>query len=834
MFFQVDIIQTWLSPLLPVDKDTVYTWGWPVQPYFTPVLHSTESNENMLICSTDSLLSDIQQVGVGYHDAVADIAIPLIIALFAFAFMFLFDAVNRINDKYKSPKISELFENQASNKLIISISLVSIAYVLIYGLITLFFQRSEFWIEWSMWFDFVALVISIVYACEVVSFAKCCMRFNKPTAVLELIDQGVKLKPRTPFALIISLIENLKNRRNPERKKLHNQGKRLFEGFIEFELQKEHIKRMSGLLEYAMTHKEDTLIASMLNSLNRFVEEENKIRMDGGETQVIRVSYVHVYSNLFYDELFRKFSQHPQEAHVLDNIIDSYLKRFPHVHFMNEKDMASIVKHIVLCAESGNTVYLEKFIESSNRSMRYLKFLHNKAYVLGLPEEDKDWCIENETKCWEQLCNHIFIAFAYAVYSGCYSLIPSLVRQVGLFGHNLFPCTKADVLYRYLHCRKTLEEYAIMSGVDCSEAFGRTIDIEPIIAQYASLLLAIVKEDKMMVPFSSNDFGLLSKYMEELKDGSETIKGNYDAIRYGHKICDCDFDDLLGRVVAKISNVGMESYDEVKPKAECSIDWLVDAFAFPRWLYERLIKFTSTGATSEKASNYVKPVIKDLYSSFASLFCNNLHPFQNRLVSNMFGDNEENKNDAVVINPATVRIDKRFFLSKQLFDEVNYRIYLNILDVITNRILYAYLEALGDMICFTDEICVADVKTYLKEKTNEEYDRYALILINKKMLVNEEQTVMNIEIDTRNYSFLDQLPLSEKYNNSFLLIEKSQLPYLSYRDEGRSTKVNFTDMSSEKDGILDMAVVVDYGLSLHFNRNAVIRNVKVKPMKITL
>lgn len=832
----IDTLQVWYPPLLLGDEDTVNVSTWQPIWKMSGIIMAQAENDRMdaAVAHIDSVLSNIHQVGIGYHDAVSVIAIPLIVAIFAFSFMFLFDAVNGINDKYKSSRISSLFENQASSKLIITISWVSISYVLIYGMVTLFFQDSDFWNEWAIFFDLAALIVSIVYACEVVSFAKCCMRFNKPSAVLELIDKGVKLKPRTLVALLFFLVGKLKNRRNLDRMRLYKQGVRLYVSFADFELKKEHVKRLSALLEYAMTHKDDSLIASILNSLKRFVDEENKFQMGDEETNVIRESYVHVFSNLFYDDLFKQISQHPQDSHVIDNIIDSYLNRFLHVRFVNEKDMVSIVKHIALCAECGNTLTLEKFIESSNRSFRFLKFLHIKTYVLGLSEEDKDDCISKECECWEKLCNHFFIAFAYAVYIGCYSLIPSLTRAVGMFGHNLFPCTKADVLYRYLHCRQALKDYAILSGSDCNEAFGRVIDIEPIIAQYASLLLATTKEDKMIAPFSSTDFGLLAAFSNEIKDGYETIRGNVDAIRYDYKTSGCDFNDMLGNVVAKVRSVKTETFDEKEGKREDGINWAFEAKSFLKRMNEKLIKFCIGNRTPPETNNYTMPVIQELASAFESLFCNNLHPFQNCFVSNMFGETYENKNDVIEIAPATFRIDKRFFLSETLYNKHKIQFYQDSLNTIRNRIMYAYLNVLENMESTTDEVCVSDVKTYLQEKTKGEYDKYALIHIDQKMLVNEDQTVVNIELDTHNYAFLDQLPSREQFNNTFILIEKDQIPYLFYRDEGKSTTVNFTDLSSEEDGILEMAMVVDYGLSLRYNKSAKIRIVKVKPLNIAL
>lgn len=55
-----------------------------------------------------SLGNNIAKYGVGISDVVATIVFPLIIAIFAFAFPFLFDAINKINSKYKSEILSEL------------------------------------------------------------------------------------------------------------------------------------------------------------------------------------------------------------------------------------------------------------------------------------------------------------------------------------------------------------------------------------------------------------------------------------------------------------------------------------------------------------------------------------------------------------------------------------------------------------------------------------------------------------------------------------------------------------------------------------------------------
>ena len=59
-------------------------------------------------------LQNIPAFGIKYGDTVAQIAVPLIIALFAFAFTYLFSVITRINEKYDSENISTMFKKSGS------------------------------------------------------------------------------------------------------------------------------------------------------------------------------------------------------------------------------------------------------------------------------------------------------------------------------------------------------------------------------------------------------------------------------------------------------------------------------------------------------------------------------------------------------------------------------------------------------------------------------------------------------------------------------------------------------------------------------------------------
>ena len=102
-------------------------------------------------------IQDIYINGIGYNDIVSVICIPLIIALFAFSFPFIFQMINHINDKYASKSISTIFNSSKIYKFFWIINSASIFYVLLFGILTLVWkdfilitqQQLINWIPWG-------------------------------------------------------------------------------------------------------------------------------------------------------------------------------------------------------------------------------------------------------------------------------------------------------------------------------------------------------------------------------------------------------------------------------------------------------------------------------------------------------------------------------------------------------------------------------------------------------------------------------------------------------------------------------------------------------------
>lgn len=137
------------------------------------------------------LLNDIYVDGVGYNDVVGVVAVPLIIALFAFSFPFVFDRINQINDKYQSKILSTLFSSFLLYKLYWYVSLISIVYVLVYGACTLFCKDNVL-VDYAVIWNGISLSVVIVYVLIVWFFARITVKYNDPEQLLGILDTQYK------------------------------------------------------------------------------------------------------------------------------------------------------------------------------------------------------------------------------------------------------------------------------------------------------------------------------------------------------------------------------------------------------------------------------------------------------------------------------------------------------------------------------------------------------------------------------------------------------------------------------------------------------------------
>ena len=132
-------------------------------------------------------VQSISDFGVGYSDAAAHIAIPLIIALFAFAFPFLFTVITHINNKYNSEYITNMFSAEPSYKSFLWGTGISVGYLIIYGALSLVLTGAARVAVMAI-LTWGCVLIAGLYSAAILRFVLICIDYNNPLIIMSRVD----------------------------------------------------------------------------------------------------------------------------------------------------------------------------------------------------------------------------------------------------------------------------------------------------------------------------------------------------------------------------------------------------------------------------------------------------------------------------------------------------------------------------------------------------------------------------------------------------------------------------------------------------------------------
>ena len=148
------------------------------------------------ICADmDYIQSQLQQItdyGTGYSNAVAIIAIPLIIALFAFAFTYLFSVITRINEKYNSEHISGMFKTSIPYRCYMLGSAISVGYIILIGALSLIL-RGEAREVFMVVMNWTSLFVAGGYAAIILWFVHTCLNYDDHQKIQDTLREHLSV-----------------------------------------------------------------------------------------------------------------------------------------------------------------------------------------------------------------------------------------------------------------------------------------------------------------------------------------------------------------------------------------------------------------------------------------------------------------------------------------------------------------------------------------------------------------------------------------------------------------------------------------------------------------
>lgn len=782
-----------------------------------------------------SKLDTIYRDGIGYHDMVGTIAFPLVIALFAFSFPFIFQMINHINDKYESKLLSYVFRTAFGYKLFLGINTVSVTYMLVYGAGTLFCK--EFFLEsYGKCWNLLSLVVVAVYVFSILNFVLYCVKFNNPDRLIGIIAKRQKYESLiVRFSKIKMAIEMysrvLLNRKDKAGNKIFKSAKRLVEQWNDKTPQDNFKDRLVEVAKYAIRKGDAELLRNVLVAFQPTIEEEKKSVYSWGKKPKggVLETGTHFQTLHFFEVIFSQ-----SQLKTLDNmnessIVFALLNSFDKSRYVGYGNCLLLCKCLCRLVDSENITLLEKYIERSGFYFEYVRELPKKSFVLGGSVNERNDVVVNSKDDWNELCRCHFLAFAYCFEKGHYSLLKLLVKASN---QGLFPNCGADALLQYAYCKK--QSWRLHTD----QLFDREYDVDVLLAKYTAALLVILGERKSAYisgVVTTDVIDTIEATLPVLRQEAKFVFKNRELLNMFPQIAKCNFEKNLDECLYELKHINEHSYEYETP-TRTKGKFSVSAFL--------LRMFGKNSAPNKTKQNlYSKALDSDLLTHFESLF----GQFENNLIGALpkllYSEKVHDKLEYFEVNPCQLLISKYCFIYPFFFQD-GYQLYREYVEEFTVRLVYLALSAFRNMKMQIASVTSADFGMFFQKFTRGNINDYILIGLDDpfeavlnirfkghKLLYKGVVPYISIEAIGK-YRLLKDMDDYEHFRGSLLIVRKDDLPAIVDIGGHKNIDIKFKDLSERATMNFDVETTVDINKKVIYSKQSKIAMVKLKRFKL--
>lgn len=789
-------------------------------------------------------LNDIYLDGIGYSDVVGIIVFPLIIALFAFSFPFIFDRINQINDKYQSKLLSNLFSSSWLYRLFWKTSSCCITYVIIYGGCSLFFKES-FLVQYTIFWNSFSLFIASIYALLVWSFAKRSIKYNNPERLLEILDARYKYEQRVAklskwwMGLKITFRYYL-HRKDTEGNTIMKSTEKMVSNWKEKAPNENYINRLYEVARYSIKHDDFGLFQNILGRLDTTIErEKNSIstwNFKKDADDVIKESAIHYLTMAFFKDLMLDFTPFSRGYMSNETVVFKMVGAFNRTMYLAHNDALYLATCFRRMIDKNNVSLIFKYLDYTNYYFKYLLKLPQIHYIKGGQVIYRNIVEKKSYESWTNLAVFHYISMAYGFEKEKYYLLDILLNYKRTYFPSLYPIEGANILIIYA---QSLKQY--ISSVLSEQLCDKNTDIVQLLTRYTSaLLLLMSKNDStnyfVSKPVTAEYIKAIEERRDNLKEAAESIKQHKKITELYPHIKNVDFDSLLENCIQQMKSINdmpilKEPESVIRKKVGCNI-------------VKKIYKLFSGNSTNSVS-------VKDLYC----MSLNNviIDDFKNRFTQferdalryipkGLFVEDARNKNEEELVNPCQLLVHKLMFLDTNLYSNGR-NIYYDFVELISTRFVYLALCAFCKMNIQELILKVSDFDLFFEKFTHGKKENYVLIgistpfdaILNTTRVGNEvfyRETVPYIEIDAvGRYDLLKDLEQFNFFENSLLIVAKSDLPSI-VNSTNENISFDFKEECDKSKMEMNVRTTVDIHKKVLFNKMANIAVVKIKPMSL--
>lgn len=416
-------------------------------------------------------LQAISDFGIGYSDVLGHITLPLIVALFAFAFPFLFTVISHINNKYESENITGLFSAEPVYKWFLRGAAISSGYLIVVGILSLCHigkSRGIFMIV----LDWTSLIVAGGYAAIIVLFVRTCLDYNDPQRVMKRIDSWYD----------------------------HYTQKAGGDKYGVYAAENYRIQRLIDLCRYSIRKQDNALFLSVIYKVN-------SLRHKNKES---------IYHNfVFFEDVVECYMYSSQNSKIEDTLMMYWFMTFNSSEIPNRGTIYRMLGKIVAAVKQGRYSLFETYWNHAKHGFRFIDDLPVVSYVRGSSTHEQINVGKGTRSTLRELCEMHFIALAYLFSEGYTDIVKMILNNDSFGGFRILPQKGVDALRMYAECKKHQMPGGRFSYMISDDVVGENIDPEMLEKFTAILLLTtsldvenymcLVKEENLKTIISAKD-----------------------------------------------------------------------------------------------------------------------------------------------------------------------------------------------------------------------------------------------------------------------------------------------------------------------------------------
>ncbi len=752
-----------------------------------------DSLQNQLVLSNtkiDSLYAFLQARetdGWGINQIMALVAIPLVIAVFAFTLPLVFNAIAKIERLYQCPEITA----KLSSSWQLWMYFISVGLGLLTICVLPFFRISHA-------VEILLVLLLLVIILSVFAFYYVVNRFSDPYWVLNKLrdwfkSESTKMQKKQNSSLKKIVRYYYRHMNDKDNRRILTSVVNLRKAYLYMNDNVDRLfyRRIYALIKIAVSTKNLPLYIAAIS------EQKNQVRFEKMESlkrQDASLKEVNYSEGLFefYENTLALVGQE-KDPKYREYVMYSLNETFDQGQLPYLRYIVSILRALRIQQSKYGVHTLQRYLNQANRLYSGVRVIPQIAYVTGCGVEDKKKVETAYRENWNYLCNLHYMFGAYWWNEQEYALLSTLCPERDTPQYmNFYPASFAEVFYRYVKV-----SYAIKKA-DLSYWFTTEVfDMKP------EQMLTIVSEYTLFLLYYTATRSKLYFEVELSKDMVNHIDEALFELLSVHR---------KGNVEKICRSVGINA-------ADIDIRRLLDIAAAE--LNINYQENTTQASVNQKIVDKLSAQFEDMQAIL-----------QETVDEPIYNIAPISGTDEISLNICSVAVDKLFFTNQEIDNYAEYRMTREIGQIIANRYLYVWLSCINQMKINEITSDMVKLKENVLRLSKGKLDEYVIIGIDfqyDSFLSKKDTNLPYYSIRVDRFELFKKTRIYLENENKLYMIRKEDLPSVQYIANCNKATCTINEEMSTDSCILLERMNIDPHMVLKYNRNA--RIFRIIPQK---